>query len=166
VLSGTAKILGRVRYFRPWIERERSLIHSVERNLLDFYHRTPASFWAGFVLNLACHGAAVFEVYLILWLMAAKVTFFGALAIEALTKLVNIVGTFNPGNIGTYEGGNILIVKMFGLSGAAGLTLAFTRRLRAIFWAMVGGLCLVMLAKPKEQSSAIEREEDIYANWA
>ena len=46
---------------------------------------------------------------------------FGALAIEALTKLVNVAGTFNPGNIGTYEGGNMLIVKMFGLSGAAGI---------------------------------------------
>jgi hypothetical protein len=91
---------------------------------------------------------------------------FSALAIEALTKLVNIVGTFNPGNIGTYEGGNMLIVKMFGLSGATGLALAFIRRLRAIFWAVVGGLCLVMLAKPKEQSSAIERDEEIYANWA
>jgi len=61
------------------------------------------------------------------------------LAIEALTKLVNIAGTFNPGNIGTYEGGNMLIVKMFGLTGATGLTLAFMRRLRAIFWAAVGG---------------------------
>jgi hypothetical protein len=166
MLSGTAKILCRVRYFRAWIERERLLIHSVESNLLDFYHSTPGAFWGSFVLNLACHGAAVFEVYLILWLMAAKVTLFGALAIEALTKLVNIVGTFNPGNIGTYEGGNMLIVKMFGLSGATGLALAFTRRLRAIFWAVVGILCLVMLAKPKEQSSAIGGDEGIYANWA
>ena len=151
MLSGTAQILGEIRYFSGWIERERSLIHSVENNLLDFYHRTPGAFWAAFVLNLACHGAAVFEVYLILWLMGAKVTLFGALAIEALTKLVNIAGTFNPGNIGTYEGGNMLIVKIFGLSGAAGLTLAFIRRLRAIFWAAVGGLCLVILAKPKSR---------------
>jgi hypothetical protein len=166
VLSGTAEILCRVRHFRTWIERERLLIHSVESNLHDFYHSTPGAFWESFVLNLACHGAAVFEVYLILWLMAAKVSLFSALAIEALTKLVNIVGTFNPGNIGTYEGGNMLIVKMFGLSGATGLALAFIRRLRAIFWAVVGGLCLVMLAKPKEQSSAIERDEEIYANWA
>jgi hypothetical protein len=31
---------------------------------------------------------------------------------------------------------------------------------------LVGMLCLVMLAKGKEQSSVIERDEDIYANWA
>jgi uncharacterized protein (TIRG00374 family) len=156
VLSVTARVLGRLRYFKSWIERERSLIDSVENNLLDFYHRTPSSFWASFVLNLACHVAAVCEVFLILWLLGTKVSLLGALAVEALTKLVNIAGTINPGNIGTYEGGNMLIVKMFGLSAATGLTLAFIRRLRALFWAGVGGLCLAVLAKSKKRSSPIE----------
>jgi uncharacterized protein (TIRG00374 family) len=152
VLSWTAQIISRIPHFRGWIERERSLILSVENNLLDFYHRTPGSFWASFALNLVCHVAAVIEVYLILWLLGAKVSLFGALAIEALTKLVNIAGTFNPGNIGTYEGGNMLIVKMFGLTGATGLALAFARRLRAIFWAGVGGLCLIMLARTQKKT--------------
>jgi len=157
VFSGAARILARVRYFSGWTERKRSLIHSVENKLHDFYHRTPRAFWGSFALNLACHAAALLEVYLILWLMGFKVSFFAALAIEALTKLVNIAGTFNPGNIGTYEGGNMLIVKMFGLSGATGLTLAFTRRLRAIFWAAVGGLWLVVLSKSRKQSNSADR---------
>lgn len=55
----------------------------------------------------------------------------------------------------------MLIVKMFGLTGAAGLTLAFTRRLRAIFWAAVGGLCLVMFAKTRKQSNLIGKEMGI-----
>jgi phosphatidylglycerophosphate synthase len=160
VLSGTAQVLGGIRYFSGWIEPKRSLIHSVESKLFDFYHRTPGSFWGSFALNLVCHTAAVFEVYLILCLMGARVSIFGALAIEALTKLVNIAGTFNPGNIGTYEGGNMLIVKMFGLSGAAGLTLAFARRLRAIFWAAVGGLCLVMLSKSRKQTNSYDRTDE------
>ena len=160
VLSVTARILSRIRYFRTWIEREREMIHSVENTLLDFYHRTPGAFWSSFLLNLACHAAAVFEVFLILWLIGSKVSLFGALAIEALTKLVNIAGTFNPGNIGTYEGGNMLIVKMFGLAGAAGLTLAFIRRMRALFWAGVGGLCLLILARTK-QTSRIAKSEDL-----
>jgi len=161
VFSGTAQTLGRIRYFSGWIERKRSLIQSVEDSLLDFYHDTPGPFWASFALNLACHAAAVFEVFLILWLMGAKVSLFGALAIEALTKLVNAVGTFNPGNLGIYEAGNMLIVKMFGLTGAAGLTLAFIRRLRALFWAAIGALCLFMFAKPRKQSNSIESNKDV-----
>jgi len=157
VFSATARILAHVRYFSGWTERKGSLIHSVENKLHDFYHLTPRAFWGSFALNLACHGAALFEVWLILWLMGFKVRFFAALAIEALTKLLNIAGTFNPGNIGTYEGGTMLIVKMFGLSGAAGLTLAFTRRLRAIFWAAVGGLWLVVLSKSRKPGNSEDR---------
>ena len=161
VLSLTALTLGRIRYFRIWIDRERALIHSVENSLLDFYHRTASAFWASFLLNLACHAAAVVEVYLILWLIGTKLSLSGALAIEALTKLVNIAGTFNPGNIGTYEGGNMLIVRMFGLTAGAGLTLAFIRRLRALFWAGVGILCLVILSKRAKQSNRFASGEAI-----
>jgi len=160
VLSGTAQILGRVSHFNGWIEGKRLLIRSVEDNLLDFCHRTPASFCASFALNLTCHAAAVFEVYLILWLLGAKVSLFGALAIEALTKLVNIAGTFNPGNLGTYEGGTMLIVKMFGLTAVTGLTLAFVRRLRSLFWAAIGGLCIFMLTKPRKQNISMIGEND------
>src|SRR5258708_5191563 len=161
VLSGAAQIVGRIRYFKDWVEGKRSVILSIENSLLDFYHRTPGSFWASFALNLACHAAAICEVYLVLWLLGAKISFVGALAIEALTKLVNIAGTFNPGNIGTYEGGNMLIVKMFGLTGATGLTLAFMRRLRAIFWAAIGGLCLVMLTKTQGQKNLVGTREGV-----
>src|SRR5260370_14677201 len=153
VLSGTAQALGRVRQLSRWIEGKRALIQSVENNLLDFYHHTPRAFWGSFALNLACHAAAILEVYLILGFMGAKINLFAALAVEALTKLINLVGIFNPGNIGTYEGGNMLIAKIFGLSAAAGLTLALARRVRAIFWAAVGGVWLVMLSKSSKQSN-------------
>jgi phosphatidylglycerophosphate synthase len=159
VFSGTARILGRIRYLNSWMEPKHSLIRSVENKLLDFYHQTPGAFWGSFGLNLACHAAAVFEVYLILCFMGTKTSLFTALAIEPLTKLVNIVGTLNPGNVGTYEGGNMLIVKMFGLNSAAGLTLAFTRRVRAIFWAAVGGVWLVALSKSRKQSDSDDRTE-------
>src|SRR5579862_1007119 len=152
MLSGTAETLGRVRYFSGWIERKRSLIHSVEHKLFDFYHNSPRAFWGSFALNLACHAVAVLEVYLILWLMGTKIGLFAAFAIEALTKLVNVLGLFNPGNVGTYEGGNMITAKMFGISGAAGLTLGLTRRIRAIFWAAVGGVCLVILSKTRQHT--------------
>jgi len=161
LFSRTGEFLGRIRYLRPFIDRKRALIHSVEETLLDFYHRTPKAFWASFLLNLACHAAAIVEVYLIVRLMGTKLNLFGALAIEALTKVVNIAGTFNPGNIGTYEGGNMLITKMFGLTAAAGLTLAFARRLRALFWTGAGILSLIILSNRTKREKISETNEDI-----
>src|SRR5258707_14091873 len=75
---------------------------------------------------------------------------FSALVIEALTKLVNVLGNFNPGNIGTYEGGTMLIGKMFGLSSATGLALGLSRRLRSFFWAAVGIICFVLLTRSRK----------------
>ncbi|MBV8830191.1 MAG: flippase-like domain-containing protein [Acidobacteriaceae bacterium] len=156
VFSATARRLGNVRYLNRLVKGKQSLIQSVENKLLDFHHHTPAAFWISLTLNFACHLMAVLEVGLILWLMGLKIGVFGALLIEALTKLVNAAGTFIPGNIGTYEGGTILITKIFGLTAAAGLTLGFSRRLRALFWTAVGGICALMLLKSKERSISLD----------
>ena len=148
-VSGSARLIGRLRFLRHRVAGALPLIHSVEKKLFDFHRYTPTAFWASLVLNLACHGMAILEVYLILWLIGFKIGLLGALVFEAMTKLLNGVGVFNPGNIGTYEGGNVLIARLFGLTGAVGLSVAVARRLRAIFWTAVGGLCLFLLSRSK-----------------
>ena len=105
------------------------------------------------MLNLLWHAMAVLEVYLILRFMGVGVGVVGALAIEGLTKMINLVGALSPGNLGTYEGGNMLIANMFGVTGTAGLTLALCRRARAIFWAGVGATCTMMMKRAKSTST-------------
>jgi phosphatidylglycerophosphate synthase len=151
VLSGSARIIGRVPFLKNWMEKEYLLIQSVENTLLDFHHNMPKAFWVSFSLNLACHCMAVLEVCLVLWLMKIKLRFFGALVVEAFTKIVNVMGNINPGNIGTYEGGNMLIGKMFGLNVATGLVLGLARRLRSLIWAAVGIICLFLLTRPRRR---------------
>jgi len=154
VISGSARFFARVPFLKNWIENRFALIESVENALLDFHHHAPRAFWASFSLYLTSHCMAVTEVCLILWLMGVKFGVFSALVVEAMTKLVNVVGTINPGNFGTFEGGNMLIGKMFGLTGAAGLALGLARRLRAFFWAAVGGICLFILTRSSSRGSA------------
>src|SRR5712692_7230713 len=137
VLSWSVRSIARIPSLKSWIEKRYLMVQSVENALFDFHHKTPQAFWGSFSLNLAAQCMAVSEVCLILWLMGVKIGFFSALVIEALTKLVNVLGNFNPGNIGTYEGGTMLIGKMFGLSSATGLALGLSRRLRSFFWAAV-----------------------------
>ncbi len=150
VLSWSARLIGRVPSLKNWMESRYLLVESVENALFDFHHKTPRAFWASFSLNLAAQCMAVSEVCLILWLMGVKMGFFSALVIEALTKLVNVLGNFNPGNIGTYEGGTMLIGKMFGLSSATGLALGLSRRVRSFFWAAVGAICFVLLTRSRK----------------
>lgn len=147
LVSRSARSFGKLRFLRGRIEAILPIIHSVEKNVYGFHRRAPKAFWASLSLNFLCQGMAVFEVYLILWLMGVRIGFLGALVFEALTKLVNALGAVNPGNVGTYEGGNLLIARLLGLSSTVGLTVAMSRRLRAVFWASVGGLCLLFLSR-------------------
>src|SRR5260370_8875718 len=100
---------------------------------------------------------AVIEVCLVLWFMGIKFCCLSALVIEAMSKLVNVVGSINPGHFGTYEGGNMLIGKTFGLTGATGLVLGLTRRLRGFFWAAVGGICLFILTRSRTPHDTHDR---------
>jgi uncharacterized protein (TIRG00374 family) len=157
VLSWSARSIARIPSLKSWIEKRYLMVQSVENALFDFHHKTPGAFWVSFSLNMGSQCLAVSEVCLVLWLMGVKMGFFSALAIEALTKLVNVLGNFNPGNIGTYEGGTMLIGKMFGLSGATGLALGLSRRLRSFFWAAVGAICFVLLTRSRKQRKSETR---------
>jgi hypothetical protein len=145
-LAGNAsRAIGRLPQLQNWISGKQPIIDSAEHNLLIFYDKAPAAFWASLLLNLLWHLLAALEVYIVLRFMGAEIAPVGAFVVEGLTKVVNLVGAFSPGNLGTYEGGNMLIAKIFGVSGTAGLTLALCRRVRAVFWAAVGAVCMVAM---------------------
>jgi hypothetical protein len=151
VLSGAAKSIGRLPWFKNWLEGQESVIDSAETNLYSFHDKAPKAFWASLILNLACHSMAILEVYLLLHFMGARAGLLGALVIEAFTKLINVVGALNPGNVGTYEGGNMILTRLLGTTGAPGLTLGLCRRARSLFWKAMGLLCLVAMSRATQQ---------------
>ena len=122
-------------------------MQSAEQELFSFHREAPQAFWASFNLNIASQLLAVGEVFLILMFMGARTGFLSAFVFEGFTKLVNTVGGLVPGNVGTYEGGSMLIAKLFHVNAASGLSLGFCRRVRALFWAGIGVLCLLYMSR-------------------
>ena len=155
ILTGPARFAKKLRYCRSWLEKRERLIVAIEDKLFSFPRDVPKAFWMSFGLNLVTHIAALSEIYVVLRLMDFNIGVVGALIFEALTKLVNVVGLLNPGNVGTYEGGNVLIARIFGLGAGTGMVVAVARRIRAIFWAGIGAVCLVALTKPKKRRQDI-----------
>lgn len=148
-----ARAIGRLPLLHDWISSKQSIIDSAEQNLLTFHQEAPGAFWASLLLNFTWHLLAALEVFVILRFMGARVAFVGAFVMEGLTKVINLVGVFNPGNVGTYEGGSMLIAKILRVPGTAGLTLALCRRARIIFWAAIGAMCMSMMNRPQLISS-------------
>ncbi len=149
VFSGMARAVGRLGWIKNWVDGKQSVIEAAENNLFDFFHRVPGVFWGTLALNLASHAAAILEVYVLLYFMGSRKSLMVALVVEALTKLINVVGTLNPGNVGTFEGGNMIVARLIHVSGGAGLTIALCRRVRILFWAVIGAICLTVMSKSR-----------------
>ena len=147
LVGHATRAIGRLPRLHTWVSDKQPIIDSAEDNLLSFRDEAPAAFWATLIFNLLWHMLAVLEVYIILRFMGAGFTVGGAFIVESLTKVINLVGALNPGNFGTYEGGSMLIAKMFGVTSTTGLTLALCRRARTVFWAGVGAMCMIVMKK-------------------
>jgi hypothetical protein len=154
LMGNAARAIGRLPQLHNWVIGKQPTIDSAEHNLLTFRRVAPTAFWASVIFSLLWHALAVLEVYVILRFMGARVALVGAFALEGLTKVINLLGAVNPGNVGTYEGGNMLIANMFGVTATAGLTLALCRRASAIFWAGLGGMCMIVMKRADWGSAA------------
>ena len=152
LVGRATRAIGRLPRLHTWVSGKQPIIDSAEDNLLSFRDEAPAAFWATLIFNLLWHLLAILEVYIILRFMGARIAIGGAFIVEALTKVINLVGAFNPGNFGTYEGGNMLIAEIFGVTGTAGLTLALCRRARTVFWAGVGVICMIAMKRAEARS--------------
>ena len=157
LLSAPLRTAARVPWLRKRLVSRMAMIESAEHLLLEFHAHAPGAFWSSVLLNFFCQLLAVAEVFLILHFLEPRVSLLNALILESLTKMINVIGAINPGNLGTYEGGNMAIGKLLGLSGTEGLTLGLCRRLRALFWATVGGLCLASFSKSSQPALAREQ---------
>ena len=160
VLSCSARFSQRLGCCRAWLVEREHLITSIENRLFSFHRDSPRAFWASLGLNVLTHIASLCEIYVVLLLMGFNIGILGSLVFEALTKLVNVIGLLNPGNVGTYEGGNVLIARMFSLSSDTGLILAVARRIRSIFWAGIGSVCLLKLNKNRYVSQENSGPQD------
>jgi len=147
LVGRATRAIGRLPRLHTWVSAKQPIIDSAEDNLLSFRDEAPRAFWATLIFNLLWHMLAVLEVYIILRFMGAGFSVGGAFIVESLTKVINLVGALNPGNFGTYEGGSMLIAKMFGVTSTTGLTLALCRRARTVFWAGVGAMCMIVMKK-------------------
>jgi len=149
-VGNAIRAMGRLPRLRNWVSDKQSIIDSAEDNLLTFHDEAPTAFWTTLICNLLWHALAVLEVYVILRFMGARIALGGAFVVEGLTKVINLVGAFNPGNFGTYEAGNMLIARIFGVTGTSGLTLALCRRARTLFWAGIGAMCMVAMKRTED----------------
>ena len=160
LVGRATRAIGRLPRLHSWVSDKQPIIDSAENNLLSFHHEAPGAFWATLIFNVLWHMLAALEVYIVLRFMGAGFTLGSAFIVEGLTKVINLVGALNPGNFGTYEAGSMLIAKMFGVTSTTGLTLALCRRVRTVFWAGMGGICMLAMRRASPSITEMSAASD------
>lgn len=119
----------------PKLEEKLAL---VEGRMHRLSAERPSALWKILLLSLATQGLALLEVYAIILPLGITPRFSSVVMMEAFTKLAKAIFFFIPARIGADEGSSAGVFALMGLTPAAGITLAFARRLRALFWSAIG----------------------------
>jgi hypothetical protein len=109
----------------------------------------PSRMYAVVGLHLFSHLFMVLEVAIILRGLNIDVTLLQTFFVEAVTKGMNGLFFFVPAQIGVSEGSHAALLHYLKIAGATGLTLGIARRVRSLFWSVLG---LALLLKSRLSS--------------
>ena len=131
-------------------------IRSLDAQISSFYQTPggPVRSVGYFVIGWAM---GVVEIYLILYFLELDPTWRRALTVEVLSMAIDAALFFVPAKAGTQEGGKVLIFSILGMPAAKGLALGIARRIREMFWALIG---LAILTYSRSARAAVVRRSD------
>ena len=122
-------------------------VRRMEDLLLSVFHDRPARLGVVLLFQAAATLFLVLEVSVAVTAMGLDVPSHYPLLIEGGLKFVSVVFFFIPAQVGASEGAYVLLFEILGLSTAAGLSLAFIRRLRSLAVAAIGFVIITVLSK-------------------
>jgi glycosyltransferase 2 family protein len=125
------------------LERWRTHLRRLDETIAGFYHRHPRHLVLSLLFHILGWLLGGLEVYAIFYAVGRSIDLTEAIAIEALASVAKGLAFFIPGSLGVQEGGNVLILALFGFSASLGLTFSLLRRLRELVWISLGLLVLL-----------------------
>ena len=116
----------------------------LEEDIYTFAVRRRQTIAPLITTELAFHLLGVIEVHLTLWLLAgAQPRLADSFIFETANRLITVLFKFVPQQPGLNEGATVLTASMLGLDFQTGSTLGIVRRVRMLFWQLVGMALLV-----------------------
>jgi uncharacterized protein (TIRG00374 family) len=116
-------------------------IRRLDETLVHFYTRHGWRFVGALTLAVINWLLGVVEVYYVLWMLDAPITWTEAWIIEAVAQMVRSGTFFIPLSIGAQEGVFLLIAGAITGQPALGLSVGLVRRFREVIW-IAGGYAL------------------------
>jgi glycosyltransferase 2 family protein len=139
-------LLGRLDRWRltpSFMARWRGQLRQLDEMIGGFSRRHPARLMLSLGLHFGGWVLGTLEVLAIFYAVGIPISVTEAIAIEALTSVVKAMAFFIPGSLGVQDGGNVLLLAVFGYPSSFGLTFSLVRRMRELLWIGLGLLVLL-----------------------
>ncbi len=125
------------------MQRWRRQLLQLDETIEGFARRHPAHLMLSLALHFLGWVLGTLEVLAIFYAAGIPISAAEAIAIEALASVVKAVAFFIPGSLGVQDGGNVLLLAVFGYPTSFGLTFSLVRRMRELLWIGIGLLVLL-----------------------
>jgi len=161
VVNRRVSLLGRILDFlkhmgwrRAFLERHEQSVRAVEQIVFDFFLKSRRTFLWVLAIEIATNFTGIGEAYLILKVTTAHSSLFAAYLVESASRAVQLAFSFVPLGLGVQEGAAAATLQAIGYAASEGISLAVIRKIRSLFWAVIG---LVVLARYSIVLPAAER---------
>ena len=124
------------------VEPHRALLIELDRQITDFYHRSPRRFVQAIALEYLSRCIFMVELVLIVASLGFGIDYLRAFSIGGLEAIVSNALFFVPFEVGAREGAFFLLFKLFGMDPQVGLYTSIVGRVRDFAW-IAGGLVLI-----------------------
>jgi putative membrane protein len=125
----------------------------IDERLRSFYGARPRAAAASVAFHFAGWVTGAAEVFVIMALIGHPLSVADAIIIEALAQPTRLAGVVIPGTLGVQEAGGMLIFSLLGLPPDLGLVMMLLKRVREIFFNLLG-LALLTRLRPSLPASS------------
>jgi hypothetical protein len=119
-------------------------VRDIEERIYDFAHQRPDALVPALAAEAGFHALGVVEVYVTWWLMqGSPPSVLTAFILEGALRLIVVVFKFVPLQLGVAEWTTGSFTQLLGYGAATGGMLSIVRKVRTVFWVLVGTILLV-----------------------
>jgi uncharacterized protein (TIRG00374 family) len=130
---------------------------TIDGKLASLHTTRSPDFVMSILFHFLAQGFGALQIFLLLFWLAIPTDFFTCMAVEAFSLLLDGALFFVPGQVGTQEGGKVVIFAALGFTATTGLTVGVALRLNQVVMILLGlGTLAVLKPRTRKEEGRIQ----------
>jgi uncharacterized protein (TIRG00374 family) len=147
-----------IRRLAGLVEPKRTMLVELDRQITEFYHRSPGRFVQAVLLEYLSRCIFMLEIVLIVASLGFHVGYLRAFTIGGLEAIAGNVLFLIPFELGAREGAYYLLFQLFGFDPQLGLYASIVGRVRDFAWIAAGLLVILLIGPTPAPANEAEAE--------